>query len=296
MQLVGLMLVRNESWVLNCTLRGALKWCDSVVVMDHASTDATLDNINEISNEAGKGRVYIYHWPDGSKWDEMLQRQRLLEMGRSVGGTHFGLIDADEIVTANNLGGIRGWVEQLNPGGVLDLPMIPVWGDLDHYRDDQSVWSKANLSTAFADAPGMGWAPRGSEQYQHHNRVPHNSKGRVIPAAALTYLGGGVMHLQWASWKRVVAKHRRYKILERSRYPNYQVKDIDDKYNLAVSEQHPKRSAIPPVWWGDYHKSDIKLDSPIWFDEDSRRMINEKGVEYFNGLNLFGGVDEQDNH
>ena len=37
--------VRNEAWCLGLTARAALKWCDELVILDHASNDATGENI-----------------------------------------------------------------------------------------------------------------------------------------------------------------------------------------------------------------------------------------------------------
>lgn len=288
MKLIGLMLVRNEEWILGCSLRAALKWCDSVVVLDHASTDKTPEIVEQVAQEVGQDRIKTSYWHDGTQWSEMEQREFLLFLGREDGGTHFALIDADEILTANHLGAIRGWVETLQPGYILELPMIAVWDGLMHYRDDSSIWSHTRLSVAFADKPGMGWKPRGDEAYQHHNRTPHGMLGCGMPIAAQTYQAGGVMHLQWADWDRVVAKHRRYKLLERVRWPQYSIREIDDRYNMAVYERAVKRSAIPMSWWTDYLWNLISLKGPYWFDDDSARMWDTKGADYFKGLNLFG--------
>ena len=123
-KIVSLTICRNEKWVIGLSLRTALQWCDACVVVDHMSTDGTRDVINKIQAEAGEGRVIISEWSDTSKWDEMQMRQHSLDLGRKAGGTHFAIVDSDEVPTANVLPHLRGWMERLKPGHLLDLPMM----------------------------------------------------------------------------------------------------------------------------------------------------------------------------
>lgn len=288
MKLTALMLVRNEEWILGASLRAALNWCDEVAILDHASNDRTMGIIYDIARESGVDRINIRHWPDGSQWSEMDQRQRLLEIGRETGASHFAMIDADEIITANLWSIARGWIEDLKPREVLDVPMIPVWDGLDHYRDDGSIWSTARISLGFKDSPELCWRPRGEEQYHHHARAPHGAESRVTPQASLVHGSGGVFHLQWADWNRVTKKHVWYRILERSRWPQYSVNELNAKYNQAIADRSVTRSQIPSEWWGRYRRDLVRLEGPYWHEEDSRRMIKEKGMAYFQGLDLLG--------
>ena len=93
MKLVALTPVRNESWVLGASLRSTLLWCDHVVVLNHASNDNTAGIIYDVSEEF-PGKVTALSEPD-PVWKEMDHRQRLLRIGREIGGTHFALVDAD---------------------------------------------------------------------------------------------------------------------------------------------------------------------------------------------------------
>ena len=102
MKLIGLMPVRNENWILGCSLRAALKWCDAMVVLAHCCTDNSFAIIDEISNEH-PNRVVAMIRPSEDEWPEMEHRQKLLDVGRALGGTHFALVDADEVLTAQLL-------------------------------------------------------------------------------------------------------------------------------------------------------------------------------------------------
>src|SRR3990167_7796994 len=107
MKLIGLMCVKNESWVLGLSARAALRWCDEIVMVNHSSTDDTVVVIQELEREF-PWRIQYSHWEDKGEWDEMEMREHSLLLGRKFGGTHFAVIDADEIVTGNLLSSVRG--------------------------------------------------------------------------------------------------------------------------------------------------------------------------------------------
>lgn len=183
MKIVGMMMVRNEDWVLGLSLRAALEWCDEVLVLDHRSTDRTGEIIDEVKAEAGcrLRRVHVEMMTE--TWSEMAYREAMLQAARALGATHAAIIDADEVLTGNLLVKVRDWVAGLDPGHVLDLPMVPTWGDMAHYRNDKSVWSRSSISVAIAMTDGMHYATRGPEQYDFHNRTPKGCGSRIRPLA-----------------------------------------------------------------------------------------------------------------
>jgi hypothetical protein len=87
MKLIGLMVVRNEAWVLPASLPAALQWVDELVVLMHRCTDGTADFVHQFSL---KDRVFwntvFYH----DDWDEASIRGEALNVGIRLGGTHFG--------------------------------------------------------------------------------------------------------------------------------------------------------------------------------------------------------------
>ena len=285
MRLIGLMLVRNEEWVIRASLLKALQWCDHVYVLLHACTDWTLPYIKEI--EMKEGQITYEEVPDSGKWDEMDLRQRTLERGRELGGTHFAMIDADEILTANITMPVRRWVENLRPGEVLDLPMACPHRGLDEYRHDQSVWCNRNdFSVAFADSPDLSWKPR-DHGYQHHARCPNGVNIRIRPLSSLSH--GGVFHLQWADFNRLQWKHRHYKMMELIRWPDREgVAEIDRKYSQALDERGLGTAPIPAEWWDRAIKDKIKLGVEPWYKAECDKLLAKHGTEYFKGLNLWG--------
>ncbi len=282
MKLIGIMPARNEEWVLGASLRAALMWCDEVVVLDHASTDGTRAIINKVAAEH-LHRVGLADVPE-PRWSEMAHRQTLLEMARMRGATHVAIVDADEILTGNLLPTIRGRIEALQPGETLHVGMLAMWRSLDHYRVGDSIWAGRNdLTLAFADAPHLNW--NANSGYDHHHREPHGSK-RKPPL----YVDGGCMHLQWASWRRLVAKHCAYKMSERLKYPDKSVAEIDRMYSLALDERGLELDRVPVDWWVPYAhlRQYIDLWADPWQAAQCKAWMAEHGAERFKGLDLFG--------
>lgn len=284
MKLLALMPVRNEAWILGLSLRVALRWCDGIVVLDHASTDGTAAILDAALAEFGE-RVIVLREEDPA-WSEMAHRQRLLEAGRAAGGTHFAIVDADEVLTGNLLNPIRGIVSGIGPGGLLQVGMPCMWRSLGAYRTDGRIWARReDLVLAFCDRLSLKWQADG---YDHHHRQPHGSTTH----RRLGYAEGGVMHLQWSSWRRLVAKHARYKMMERVKYPQKPVAVIDRQYSMALDETGLSLQPAPLDWWEPYadlmHYAD--LDATPWQEDECMRLWMEHGAEAFRGLNLFGVV------
>lgn len=294
MKIVALMVARNEEWIVNLSLRAALNWVDHAVVLVHASTDSTLQIVGKIAWEQrekyGEDRVLILKHEDPI-WMEMDHRQWTLEEGRRLGGTHFAIVDADEVPSANVLPKLRGWVESLKPGGLLDLPLLPIWGSLDAYRCDPSgMWQKSWLTLAFHDTKTCFWKAK-DDGYQYHNRPPYGTlvgdTDRVRPVGR--HQEGGVMHLQFASPRRLRAKHAHYKMSEVVRWPGREPNlMIDKKYSMATKESGLIVRPCPEAWWKGYNKDAVTLSHIPWHEEDCKRMWKEHGPAKFKGLDLYG--------
>jgi hypothetical protein len=285
MKLVGLTICRNEEWVIGFTLRAALRWCDEMVVLDHASTDGTPEILKKVVDEH-PGRVTVIR-EDNPVWEEMTHRQRTLDEGRKRGGHCFAIVDADEVLTANLIPLVRPMVEALNPGDVLNLPMICPWRSVDRYRDDDSCWSRGVLTLAFRDNGRMYW--RSAEDgYDHHNRVPKNGSGILkTPYTAKDH--GGVMHLQFAHWRRLRAKHYWYRMMETIRWPGRETPDeLNKKYDEALDEKDLKTKPCHPTWLTGFADLLPHLDSESkpWHEDEIKTIWKRFGSDPFRGLDL----------
>lgn len=281
MNLVAIMPARNEGWILGLSARAALMWCDSLIILNHASTDGTQAIIDAVAEDF-PGRVFAMAVSD-SNWAEMQHRQTMLDFARAIGGTHIAPVDADEIMAGPLLPSIRERIKLLAPGHFLGIPMKNLHRSIHQFRSDNSPFgSMAGTMLAFADAPNLSWHARNG--YDHHQRSPHGSRmGQMIRCES------GLLHLQFASWRRLLAKHAFYKCMERLKYPGKPIAEIETTYSLAPNERGLKLSEVPAAWWEPYQGLMYHLDTDRepWQEAEVRRMVTEHGAEKFAGLSLY---------
>lgn len=289
--LVGLLVVRNEEWVLECSMRALAAACDALVVLDHASADHTPEIIARLADELPLPVECCRE--NDPVWREMEHRQRTLALGRDLGGTHFLLIDADEIISANAVTMIRERALALAPGDVLEVPWLCLWRSLDRYRHgDSSCWSRSWLTVAFADCPGATWRPQ-PDGYQHHSRLPQGLRPRhglgQGTGSPFSHEAGGVMHLQFANRRRLVAKHVWYRMMEHLTYRGRASPDsLNATYDTALDERGLATRAVPRAWWEGVERDAIDLGAASWHETEIVRMLEEHGRERFAGLDLKG--------
>lgn len=288
MKLVGICPVRSEDWCIGMTLRAMLQWIDEVVVLLHACTDRSTEIVMEIAREHTP-RVTVVA-DDNPVWDEMRHRQSLLEIARSKDGpnaTHIAILDADEILTGNLLGSIRELVSGLPFGAILRLPGYNLRYGTNKYHAN-GVWGNRWFSAVFPDRPGLGWVGD-----TFHHREPMG--GILGPYAPVQHGAGGIMHLWGTSERRLVAKHRLYKILEHIRWPSKPLSEIDRLYNLALYDgfiipaSQWTFTPVPEEWWAPYRDlmKHLDVEREPWQERESERLIAEYGPEHFRGLDLF---------
>lgn len=298
MKLIGIMPVRNEDWVIGLSARAVLLWADELVVLDHASTDLTGGILRRIEQEE-PGRISVIR-EARPRWDEMTDRQRLLNTARERGATHIATVDADEVLTANLVPDIREMIEECARYEVFQLWMPCMWRSLWKYRFDTSVWSRVFASTAFMDDPALSWKPRGN--YHFHHRHPHGPIRFRSPMAGKRgpqqTIRGGLMHLQFVRWKALVAKHAYYKMVEVTRWTERDrgtVATVNQKYNQALNENGLHLEPAPGTWWDLYREKNwleyLNLEATGgWREKACKEMWARYGPERFRELDLFGVV------
>jgi hypothetical protein len=294
MRLIGIMPVRNEAWVLGLSARAALMWVDELVIGLHACAAASHDIAFEVMHEH-PGRVTLYYLGDG-EWAEMEHRQTLLTLARRCAATHIAIIDADEVLTGNLLSPTypgeksKIWMCAANAveGQILQIPLYNLRNGIQSYHQN-GLWGNRIVSLAFKDEPVLGWSGD-----TFHQREP---KGKRLQSfQPVTQGEGGVMHLWGASERRLIAKHALYKITERLRWPDKDVRQIDFEYSQCVKgglREDPKKwtyAQAPLEWWLPYtHLMQyLDVDAEPWQEAECRRLVAEHGREKFAGFDLFG--------
>lgn len=267
MNLISLTLARNSAWCIEATIGHALNYCDSAVVLCHACTDGT----QEILRSAFGKRVDLIEVAEADRWNEMRHRQATLRRGRELGGTHFMILDDDEVVADPLVPQMREFADRFAPGQVALMPMVCCWRDLDHYRCDRdnNPFARLGKSTFFTDSPTLSWKPRSG--YHHHHTHPFGSTPVRFNPGRCRW-----MHLQHASWPRLVVKQTWYMAAELLRYG-----EVKADYRRTMSEIGVERREVPADWWAPGLKSKIDLESEPWQLRDLRRMIDERGVDFF---------------
>jgi glycosyltransferase involved in cell wall biosynthesis len=286
MNLIALMPVKNEAWVLRASAEIALQYSDGIVILDHGSTDGTSEILDELWKKySPEDRIRILHSTD-EQWNEMNHRQQMLEAARLWEATHIAIVDADEILTSNLLGSIRDWISRLEPGQILALPLYNLRGSLNHFHES-GIWGNRQVSFAFRDHPALHWSGD-----QFHHREP---MGLELEAVRIVKQGeGGVMHLWGADLRRLAAKHALYKMTERVRWPEKSLSEIEAMYNLwrgpTTTDPMWRIAQIPSSWWQAYEHSisGIHLNEVPWQEEACRELARRYGTFTFKGLDLFG--------
>ena len=295
MRIVATVCCRNSEWCLGLTLRAIMSWVDDAVVLDHASSDNTAGIIRDVS-ALFPGRIHAFH-DANPEWQEMRHRDMLLNEARKVGATHIAIVDDDEILSGNLIPSIRDHIERIRPGQMLQLPWACMQrGDIGRYYTG-GVWFNNWVTTAFADFDRLGWtsAQRGGYDFHHrHPMVDGRPDSMLEDRQPVPQKVGGLMHLQFASERRVRAKALAYAVTERIRWPNRtSAEALNWMYGRAVYESNPhifSTEAAPDSWWSPYanilHHLDI--DSVPWQLERVRDLVAQHGREVLTGLDLYG--------
>jgi glycosyltransferase involved in cell wall biosynthesis len=293
-KIVAILPVRNEDWVLGLSARALLQWADELVILDHCSTDGTFD----IEEQLDSDRVHFIY--DGNPvWREMAHRQKLLECARLRGATHIVTIDADEVVSSNLVPHMRAIVEDMPPGMVLQLPWITC-RDSIHQQHASGLWAEQHASAAFVDSPELGWQAR--EGYDFHHRHP---MGRpCVPFKPFPHAGGGILHLQYSSRRRLLWKQYLYELTEKLRWPGREpISEINKRYAYSVYGQATPPpngvtsfdlTPVPAEWWSGYADlmQYLHVDAEPWQRAECLKILRDNpGIG--EGLDDFGLLESE---
>lgn len=299
MKIVAIMPVRNEAWVLGFSLRALLRIADHVVVLLHNCTDESRAITSKVGREH-PGRVTFLDRNDSGVWQEMDNRQELLDLVRELKGTHVLTIDADEAVTANLIPSMRssehatGIIEAMPAGHNLQIPWIQCRGGSIERFIISGQWAQQDVSIGFVDHSTYHWKAQ-RDGYQHHHRapmgmpeLPHRPLGPAFLNRWQVPDVGGLLHLQMVSERRLRAKQALYVMNERLRWPEREMPD----YAGTVNAPGHVLGYCPPQWWDGYNDilKYLHVDAEPWQSGECLRLWELHGAKTFKGLDLFGVV------
>lgn len=280
-KIVGLVQIRNEAAIIEQCLHALSFYTDAIVILDDASDDNTVKIVQSVAQKYHVEKIVCN---EASAWlhrTESDNRQKLLDAGREIGGTHFIVLDADEMMSANckQNNFLRNIILRLNPGDRLQMNIIHVWTNFERYRIDDREILKFFI---FCDDGKCYYLP----QFLHVVRVPLNLKGGAN--LVLDNSNYCLMHLGYAHWPSVLIRQAWYKCLERVRNPQKSISEINSWYP-AHKEKDVTTYPIPIHWLEEYSFFDPKLFEyeTVWRSKQIFGWFEQYGQDYFKDLEIW---------
>jgi len=280
-KIVGLVPARNEKHTIAQCLKALSLFTDAIVYLDDASTDETPQIVESMAKECRIERIIRK-----KKWnrDEPGDRNKLLQAGREIGGTHFIVIDADEIITSNLLinNSLKKIIKKLKPGDRLALNWIQLWRSVDQYRFDNSIWTWNYKEVIFCDDKISFY----SSEFIHTPRIPNITKG---VSHKLEGYKAGLLHFQFVNWNNLLIKQAWYRCLEKITNPEKSIDEINNRYAPSKDEININLKPSDPDWFKYYSFFDFTIyqHDEKWRLKDINDWITKLGKEYFSGLDIW---------
>jgi glycosyltransferase involved in cell wall biosynthesis len=271
--------VRNEEWIISCFLKATLEFADQVILLDHNSTDNTVEIAKTFE------RVEILKWPDGD-FSELERRIFLLHAARMHGKENLIFsLDADEIPVFRSINSkVLHSMKQAESGNHFKFTFANVLPGFTHY------WEANSDPMAFID-DGSAFD---HDHKIHFPRLPRNVQSTVSEIPEVT-----IMHMQYLNWSRMQSKHRWYQMWERISFPEKPAIEIYRRYHHMDAIRKERVSRIPKGWEdlnfvGDGALRSLGLgSSSFWWDDECKRMAKEHSADKFRFLKLDEGQASQ---
>lgn len=278
-RVMALLPFRNEAHVLPSYLSTVVPLVEKIIAIDDGSTDSS----GEIMKRAGAD---VYSWDKERMkfgWAELSIRQKLLELGREAGGTHFFVLDADETFTRPFIKVSNKVLQQLEPGQKILMQWLAIWKSVDHYRDDNSVWSNNYKDFIFRD-DGKSNYP---EIWMHTPRTPgrfanHDQDLMLNPKY------GAVMHFQFSNWDTFQIKQCWCRMSEHIKDSSI-TQDINNKYKITLDDD----ATVTPLLdgWNDGVKlPKVSYQDDVysfWRLKEIENWFEMHGVDFFRKLDIW---------
>ena len=279
-RIVGLMAFRNEENFLAQHLKSLSLFTDAIVVLDDASTDNSLKIAYELQKECNIERIIA---KDVWFRDEPGDRNKLLQAGREIGGTHFICIDADEMISSNLLmnNQLRNMILQLQPMEALALTWIQLWRSVDFYRYDDFIWTNQLMTFIFCDNGTCSY----QSDFIHTHRTPFPLK-KIYTFSTYDF---GLLHFQFVNWNNLLLKQAWYRCLEHIRNPNKSIAEINHSYGRSKDETQLNRLPSKEKWFNNYSFFDASVyEKPDnWRKQQVNEWFDELGKNYFEELDIW---------
>jgi len=281
-KIIGLVPVKNEELHIENCLRALALITDGIIVLDDHSDDETVNIIKSLLNDCS-----ILEIIEKDNWfrDEPGDRNLLLKAGRNHGGTHFIVLDADEIFTGNCLDNdlLKHAIYCMEPGDKFIFTWIQLWRSCSKFRFDNSVWTWNMKAFIFCDDGECYY----ESEFIHTGRTPANLEGTYYFFKTYDY---GLMHFQFVNWHNLLVKQAWYRMLELIRQPDKSITEINIKYFPSKNESGLSLQNSPYIWfeaYSDWFKPSKLAINETWRTTQIQDWFEEYGIDYFKNLDIW---------
>lgn len=275
-KIIALLPFKNEEVMLPIYLSNVLPIVDEIIAIDDNSTD----NGRKILEQHSNVKVYNNEEVLKSGWAEFNIRQKLLQLGREAGGSHFVCLDADETFSSNFVPIAKHIINKLQPGQKIALQWLCLWKSQNHYRNDSSVWSNNFKDFIVYDSPNLGH----DYAFLGVGRTPGPNNDNTWLKLNNKY--GSVLHYQFSHWNNFNLKQAWYRMSELIKMPGSE-NSINQKYSITLDDPNACVKEIPEEWNKNIPKLDLENQEPSWHIKVIEEWFKEYGVEYFKGLQIW---------
>ncbi len=274
-KIVGLVAIKNEQNSIEQCLHALSLYTDAIVVLDDVSEDSTPTILQNNKD------TYHLHIITKKIWqrDEAKDRNLMLRYGRAIGGTHFIIIDADEMFTApcarDNY--LRKKILALSPGDWLSCSWINLYEDAQKYHRTQIL-----KPFIFCDD---GIAEYDDSIRIHASRIPEKLSGTEhILKPTFAY---DLLHFKYINWENVVLRNAWYQCLIAIMWPKIPRKELGIFYQQKLEQQTGNLTNVNPAWF-DYHFFSLEdfAKPDHWRTQQMLEWFKEYGHEYFQDLSI----------
>ncbi|PKN03215.1 hypothetical protein CVU75_03420 [Candidatus Dependentiae bacterium HGW-Dependentiae-1] len=250
-------------------------------MLDDVSTDNTVAIVESLVKECHIERII-----KKTIWlrDEPGDRNKLLLAGREIGGTHFIMLDADEMITAtclkNNF--LRNKILTLEPCDRIMMHLIRLFSSINQFKKEAIlkffIFCDDNESLFVSN-------------FIHTPRIPiplYKRDGKDIVIGELeTY---GVLHFDEVNLTKRQIKRAWYRCMERIR--------TDKSIAELNGSSEPEKKALlldSPQEWFAYNFFDVKayMIPESWRERQILEWLQTYGQDYFAGLHIEEALKKQ---
>ncbi len=271
MKTITLFPAKNESWILDNTLKNMSDFSDHIIVSDQNSTD----NSREIYKKYSKVIVI----DNNNSGHNNSVRWQLLDKARELFGSNNLIlcIDADEMISKQAVDEMKNIIAEHEYKPIsFSFPWIQLWGSVYKYRND-TVWKNNNKIIAFFDDGKIDYK-RELVINDHTSRTPSCQENIHLNKYPL-------LHYQYINLDQSQTKQNWYKCSEL--ISGLEPKRINHKYSVADNDGNITLKDVPKDW---IMSPDINIKynkDEDWRYREILSWFDKYGIVFFEPLNIW---------